>query len=251
MSDLFDKISTLVNAQFNDFLGRNPRSPLARIKLNAEEAEQNPHRSARSLRERLEEAIDYEDEVQARIDERMREVVELDRLVDEMLRSGDEFSAQRLQGQLNMKQQQLTIAESELRDHRLMTQHLMQELSSLEVALDTEERRTASQSRQSMSSTRRTRIPIDGAASSNRQVGNANKSILDTMSTKFEETRENLESLLGNSPVSDSPERSSNLQRFEIIDEEPDPRTPKSRKNDAPDMNARLSRLRKRSEDDD
>ena len=79
------------------------------------------------MRRRLEEAIEYEDELQARIDERTRAVVELDKLVDEMLRSGDERSAQRLQGQLNMKQQQLTIAESELRDHRLMTRHLMQE----------------------------------------------------------------------------------------------------------------------------
>ena len=33
MSNLFDKISTLVNAQVNDLLGRNPQSPLARIRL--------------------------------------------------------------------------------------------------------------------------------------------------------------------------------------------------------------------------
>ena len=141
MSDLFDKISTLINAQLNDFLGKNPRSPLSRIRLDADEAEENPQRSARSLRQRLDEAIDYEDELQARIDQRMREVVELDKLVDEMLGSGDEYSAQRLQGQLNMKQQQLTIAESELRDHRLMTQHLMQELGALELALDSQQRR--------------------------------------------------------------------------------------------------------------
>ena len=89
MSDFFDKISTLINAQFNDLLGKNPRSPLARIKLNAEEAEKNPQRSAHSLRLRLEEAIEYEDELEARIDERMTEVAELDKLVDEMLRSGD------------------------------------------------------------------------------------------------------------------------------------------------------------------
>ena len=38
MSDLFEKISTLIHAQLNDFMGKNPRSPLSRIKLNAEEA---------------------------------------------------------------------------------------------------------------------------------------------------------------------------------------------------------------------
>ena len=131
MSDLFDKIATLVNAQVNDFLGRNPRSPLARIQFNAEEAEKNPRRSVQSLRRRLAEAIAYEDELQARIETLTQAALELDRQVDGRLRSGDELAARRLQGQLNMKRQQLTIAESELHDHRVLTQHLMQEMTTL------------------------------------------------------------------------------------------------------------------------
>lgn len=250
MSDLFEKISTLINAQLSDFLGKNPRSPLARIRLDAEEAEENPQRSARSLRQRLDQAIDYEDELQARIDQRMREVVELDKLVDDMLRSGDEHSAQRLQGQLNMKKQQLTIAESELRDHRLMAQHLMQELDALEIALDEQQRREQAQSGGGSSSDGRTRIPIDGVASSGRQSGSADRTILDTMSEKFEETRANLESLLNNSPASEHTPPPGRAQRFEIVDEEPDPRKPKRRKKDEPDMSARLSRLSKPSEEE-
>lgn len=250
MSELFDKISTLINAQLNDFLGKNPRSPLARIRLDADEAEENPQRSARNLRQRLDEAIDYEDELQAKIDQRMREIVELDKLVDEMLRSGDEYSAQRLQGQLNMKQQQLTIAESELRDHRLMTQHLMQELGTLEMALDSQQGPERIHGGGASSSGGRTRIPIDGVASSGRPRGSSDRSILDTMNEKFEETRANLESLLNNSPISQRPEPPGAAQRFEIVDEEPDPRKPKPRKQDASDMNARLSRLSRPSQDE-
>lgn len=250
MSELFDKITTLINAQLNDFLGKNPRSPLARIRLDADEAEENPQRSARNLRQRLEEAIDYEDELQAKIDQRMREVVELDKLVDEMLHSGDEYSAQRLQGQLNMKQQQLTIAESELRDHRLMTQHLMQELGTLEMALDNQRGRARTQGGGASSSGGRTRIPIDGVASSGRPRGSGDRSIMDTMTEKFEETRANLESLLNNSPIAERSEPPGVAQRFEIVDEEPDPRKPKPRKKDASDMNARLSRLSRPSQDE-
>lgn len=250
MSELFDKISTLINAQLNDFLGKNPRSPLARIRLDADEAEENPQRSARNLRQRLDEAIDYEDELQAKIDQRMREVVELDKLVDEMLRSGDEYSAQRLQGQLNMKQQQLTIAESELRDHRLMTQHLMQELGTLEMALDSQQGRERTHGGGASSSGGRTRIPIDGVASSGRPRGSSDRSILNTMNEKFEETRTNLETLLNNSPISQRSEPPGAAQRFEIVDEEPDPRKPKPRKQDASDMNARLSRLSRPSQDE-
>lgn len=249
MSDFFDKISTLINAQFNDLLGRNPRSPLARIRLNAEEAEENPRRSARDLRQRLEEAIAYEDELQARIDQRMREVVELDKLVDEMLGSGDGHSAQRLQGQLNAKQRQLTIAESELRDHRLMTRHLMQELSKLETALDNEARRGTK-----ASAGGRKRIPVDGVAATGDRGEGARQSFLDAVSHKFDETRANLESLLDSSPPPRT-RRPSGKQRFEIVDEAPDPRQPKPRQprpkaNDEPDMNDRLSRLSKPAEDD-
>ncbi|MCY3914746.1 MAG: hypothetical protein OXG49_01915 [Chloroflexi bacterium] len=250
MSDIFDKISTLINAQLNDFLGKNPRSPLARIQLNAGEAEKNPQRSAQSLRQRLEEAIEYEDELQARIDERMRAVVELDKLVDDMLRSGDEVSAQRLQNQLNMKQQHLTIAESELHDHRLMTRHLMQELATLETALGRQEEERRGQRAQSSSSAGKMRIPIDGGARPGKRGAKVKKTILDTMSNKFDETRANLENMLDGSPAPARPVLPSAVQRFEIVDEEPDPRTPKPRKKDEPDMKSRLSRLSRPSEDD-
>lgn len=250
MSDIFDKISTLVNAQLNDFLGKNPKSPLARIQLNADEAEKNPQRSANSLRQRLEEAIEYEDELQARIEDRMRAVVELDKLVDDMLRSGDEVSAQRLQNQLNMKQQHLTIAESELHDHRLLTRHLMQELATLETALDRQEREQRGQRAQPPSTAGRTRIPIDGASKPGNRADNVKRTILDTMSNKFDETRTNLENMLEGSPAPSRQERPGGFQRFEIVGEEPDPRKPKPRKKDEPDMKSRLSRLSKPPEDD-
>jgi hypothetical protein len=250
MSDLFDKISTLINAQLNDFLGRNPRSPLARIRLDAEEAEQNPQRSARSLRQRLEEAIEYEEELQARIDERNREAAALDQLVDEMLNSGDEFSAQRLQGQLNMKQQQLSIAEAELRDHRLMTGHLMQELGALETALDQQARRGRATGGSGPAASGPTRIPIDGVSSSGNSRGSAERSIFDTMSAKFEQTRANLENLLNTAPDAERGGRGAGGQRFEIVDEVPDPRRPKPRRTDQQDMNARLSRLSKPPDDE-
>ena len=250
MTDLFDKLSTLVNAQVNDFLGRNPKSPLARIALNADEAEKDPRRSAQSLRDRLEEAIEYEDVLQAKIDEKMNEVLELDHLVDKMLHSGDEYSAQRLQGQLNMKQQQLTMAESELRDHRLLTQHLMQELSALEMALDNQEWQARGQPPEEGQPSGRTRIPVDGKSALSRPGGMTDKSIVDSVSDKFNETRANLENLLHNAPKPNPPDTVRGARRFEIVDEEPDPRTPKPPKTDKSEMNARLSRLSKPSDDE-
>jgi len=245
MDSIFDKLSTLVNAQLNDFLGRNPKSPLARIRLDTEEAENNPRRTVQSLRQRLDEAMNYEDEIQAKIDKLTQDVIQLDEQVDAMVKSGDEFAARRVQGQLNMKQQQLSIAESELRDHRTLTQHLMQEMTTLEMALDSQQK-AQSTSSSSSSQGSGTRIPVDGVENDEPQAG---RNVMDSVSNKFNETRSSLENLLNNSPVPKAPEVSKRFENFDIVDEVPDPRTPKSKKKDSGDMNQRLSRLSKPDDD--
>lgn len=247
MDSIFDKLSTLVNAQLNDFLGRNPKSPLARIRLDTEEAENNPRRTVQSLRQRLDEAMNYEDEIQAKIDKLTQDVIQLDEQVDAMVKSGDEFAARRVQGQLNMKQQQLSIAESELRDHRTLTQHLMQEMTTLEMALDSQQKAQSTSSSSSSSQVSGTRIPVDGVENDEPQTG---RNVMDTVSNKFNETRSSLENLLNNSPVPKAPEVSKRFENFDIVDEVPDPRTPKSKKKDSGDMNQRLSRLSKPDDDE-
>ncbi len=240
MAGLFDKISILVNAQVNDLLGKNPRSPLARYRLNADESEKNPRRTALTLRQRLDEAVDYEDELQAKVDAIMQDALALDGQVDEMLRSGDEFGARRLQGQLNMKQQQLTIAESELHDHRLVTQHLMREMAALDSALDSRERRAGSRTPIGEGQSRRRRIPVEGPASDDKA---ADGTLLGAVSGKLNETRESLENLLNKPPETDPPAVPRRYDRFDIVDEAPDPRQPKPHRKDANEMKGRLSRL--------
>lgn len=243
MASLFDKISTLVNAQVNDLLGKNPRSPLARYRLNAEEADKNPRGTALTLRQRLDEAVDYEDELQAKVDGIVQEALALDGQVDAMLRSGDEFGARRLQGQLNMKQQQLTIAESELQDHRLVTQHLMREMAALDSALDSRERRERSQSASADSRAPRRRIPVEGSASEGTLLG--------AVSGKLNDARENLENLIAKPSTPDPPAVPRRYDKFDVVDEAPDPRQPKPHKKDANEMKGRLSRLSRPADEDD
>lgn len=230
MSSLFDKLSVLLNAQVNELLGGNPRSPLARIRLNAEDKASNPRRSAEQLRTRLEEAVVYEEELQARIDKLMGEALDLDEQVDAALGAGDTFGSRRLQTQLNLKQQQLSIAESELRDHRLVTRHLMQELVALEATLDEHERR-------------RTHIPVDEPATS---AGQAAKAIARDAADKLNETLDALDVRLPN-PKAPKPRPT----RYQIVEEAPDPNSPKPQGKDASVMNQRLSRLRGPDDDPD
>ena len=246
MSSIFDKINTLVNAQVNDFLGRNPKSPLARIKLDSTEIEKNPRRTAESLHRRIEEALAYEDEIEAKIQRIRDEAVFLDEQADKQVKSGDEFSARRALSQLQFKQQQLAIAEAELRDHKVLTQHLMQEMTSLDMALDLQDRQKSQAPNPPASQTRGTRIPVEGVSSAESRE---DKSLRNSVTDKLNETRSSLENLLNNSPVPKAPEIPKKFEKFDLVDEVPDPRTPKSEKKDTGDMNERVSRLSKPDED--
>ncbi len=237
MSSLFDKIGTLVNAQVNDLLGKNPRSPLARIRLDAEGAEKEPRRAARSLRQRLDEASEYEDQLQVKIDGLMREALEMDAAVDASLQRGDQFGARRLQGQLNMKRQQIAIAESELRDHRRVTRHLAQEMRDLESALDSRHSKLDEGRRES-----RTRIPLDKAGPVD--------AIVDGVTEKLNEAREGIETLFTGAPTEDKRRSGGKRERIVIVDEAPDPRQPKPLQSDRKKMNRRLTRLSKPDGDD-
>ncbi len=250
MSNLFEKLNTLVNAQVNELLGRNPRSPLARIKLNPEDAEKNPRRSVQNLRQRLNEALEYEDELQEKIELLMGEALALDQQVDAYVRADDAIGARRVQGQLNLKQQQLTIAESELRNHRLMSGHLIKELAALESALEGQERASRTSGDRSAKGGARKRIPVEGSGKSTRPGESRGPSIINAVSNKLDDARSGLENLLNNSPVPEPDDVADRFGRFDIVDEAPDPRTPKPSKADKPKMDARLSRLRKPVDDE-
>ena len=241
MSSLFDKFSTLVNAQVNDLLGRNPSSPLARIRLNPEAAEKDPRRSAQALRQRMDEALDYENDLQGKIDGLAREALELDAAVDECLERGDQVDARRWQAQLNIKRQQLTIAESDLREHRMVTRHLMQEIAVLESALDSRENQQRRQEAGGGSAAKR-RIPVEG--------GSAASSFADGVADKLNEARDSIETLLNRAPPTERKVGGRAEERIVIVDEAPDPRQPKARQNDQDTMKRRLSRLSKPAEDE-
>ena len=221
MSSLIDKLSTLVNAQVNELLGRNPRSPLARVSLKPQDAAANPRQSATRLRQRLDEAIAYEDELQAKIDRLVQEALDIDEQVDAALKSGDSYESRRAQARLNAKQQQVTIAESELRDHRLVTRHLMQELVRLESSLDERERAGA-------------RIPLE-------DEGERGASPMSFIADAADRVNQALGVNERSQPQ--PPARAVKPNRYQIVDEAPDPRQPKPQGKDASDMTKRLSRL--------
>ena len=132
MNDFLKKLNVLVKASLNEKIsgsgdkGDRPKAP--RIgKLMDEDVQ--------SLRQRINDAVDYEDELKARIRQFEDEAAGWDRQADEAVTQGNDVNARYAIEQMKRAEQRATIAQSDLREHQLITQALIQRVNTLEAAV--------------------------------------------------------------------------------------------------------------------
>lgn len=129
MNDLFRKLNTLVKARVNDVLGDIPslpqHSPLS-PKVDQDIA---------TLRQRINDAIDYEDTLQNRIAALHDEIARLDQTADEAVQQGKDAQARHIIEQMQRTQRRLEMAEADLRAHQLVAQDLIQKVNLLEATV--------------------------------------------------------------------------------------------------------------------
>lgn len=133
MSDLFKKINVLVKASLNDLLGDEVSTRGRR--LNPQRLGKNIDREIAMLRQRINEALDYEDTLATQVQTLQSEVETLDRQADDAVAQGRDEAARYAIQQMQLAQQRLTMAESDLREHRIVTQELIQRVNELEAAV--------------------------------------------------------------------------------------------------------------------
>lgn len=143
MDSLFKKLNTLVRAGLNDLLGEDWAAGDLRRRLLPGRLGPDIDREIATLRQRIEEALGYEDQLQARVDALYAEVAELDAQADQEVQAGHEDEARRAVEELQRKQRELNMAEADLREHRLVTQDLIFQVNRLEAVV--EEARRAQQ----------------------------------------------------------------------------------------------------------
>ena len=129
MSDFIKKLNVLVRASLNDALQEisQPRPGGWPSKKVDQEVV--------TLRQRINEALDYEDELVSRVQQLQAEVQRLDQAADEVVAQGRDSDARSLVAELTRAQQRLTMAESDLRQHRTVTQELITRVNELEAAV--------------------------------------------------------------------------------------------------------------------
>lgn len=133
MSDLFKKINVLVKASLNDLLGDEVSTRGRR--LNPQRLGKNIDREIAMLRQRINEALDYEDTLATQVQTLQSEVEMLDRQADDAVTQGRDEAARYAIQQMQLAQQRLAMAESDLREHRIVTQELIQRVNELEAAV--------------------------------------------------------------------------------------------------------------------
>jgi phage shock protein A len=134
MNDLFKKLNTLVKASLNDVLG-DERSPAERRRLAPERLGKDIDREVAMLRQKINDALKFEDELVARVNTLQAEVAKWDGQADQAVASGDESGARYAIDQMNRAQQRQAMAESDLREHRLVTQELISRVNTLDAAV--------------------------------------------------------------------------------------------------------------------
>ena len=128
MNDLIKKLNVLVKASLNDRISGGDTAKLPRLGKKLDD-------DIQSLRQRVNEAVEYEDEIQARIRQFEDEAARWDRQVDEALTKGNDAAARYAVEQMKRAEQRAILAQSDLREHQQATQELIQRVNTLEAVV--------------------------------------------------------------------------------------------------------------------
>jgi len=135
MNDLLKKLNVLVKAGINDVLGEVRSGELPRKALSSFQLGSDIDREVSMLRGRINEALAYEDELQARVATLQAEVAEWDAKADAAVAAGNEADGRYAIDQMKRAQQRSAIAEADLHDHQQVTQELILRVNMLEAAV--------------------------------------------------------------------------------------------------------------------
>lgn len=135
MNDLLKKLNVLVKAGISDVLGEVRSGELSRKALSSLRLGNDIDREIAMLRERINEALAYEDELQKRVAAAQAEVETWDAKADSAVTAGDEVNGRYAIDQMHRAQQRAAMAEADLRDHQHVTQELIMRVNTLEAAV--------------------------------------------------------------------------------------------------------------------
>lgn len=252
--DFFKKLNTLVQAQINDIIHPiredEPEGKTRRNLLARQDVRSGLEGDVTTLRKRVNEAVDYEGSLQAKVDKLYQKISELDALADEALRAGREEDARAALGRMHQAQREVTLLEADLSEHRVLTQQLISQVNTLEAVVEQSKQEQAQQAVQppaakstpSPSSSIKVEIEADDEDESEADSGGQN--VVQGLAEKLDNTRKKLSELIASASTTDKPL----MNNSEVVEEVPQPPKavhPMDKKAVDDDLARRISRLSK------
>lgn len=248
----FNKLNTLVQAHINDIVSpMEDGSSKARKKaLSRQDIRGGLEHDVTELRKRINDALAYQDDLQAKANALYEEISEWDAKADQAVEEGREEDARFAIRRMQQAQRELDMTEASLREHQLLTQDLISQVNTLEGVVAESSRRDTGED--------------DTTPADANRVDDIGR----TLSTKLDQTRAKLNELVDNyrgpgheyvgndrpGASEDQPEPRM-YSRDEVVDEVPQPDPPRrnhpiqDEKIDD-DYASRLSRLSKPDDED-
>ena len=126
---MFKKLNLLLKSRLTDVLGGNP---LQKFSVTSKHLGKDLDHEVEYLRKQINDAVAYEEGLQQRVEQLTQDAEEIDRKADQAVENGDDIEARHLIGRLQHVQQHLIIAKSDLHEHQLVTQDLIQRVNTLD-----------------------------------------------------------------------------------------------------------------------
>ncbi len=130
MNDFFDKLNTIIRVKLSDLLGESKPSTSSGDGSSSTIGQVT--KDAENLRERVNDAIGYEDKLQAQIADIHKQLGTLNRQADDATQKGNEAMARYFIEKIGQLQNRLATLEKDLHEHQLLAQDLIQKVNTLE-----------------------------------------------------------------------------------------------------------------------
>ncbi len=132
MNDLFKKLNLLIRSSLNEALGAELPLAELRRRLTPDRLGPDIDHEVMALRQRINEALDYETQLQAKVDALQSEVARWDQQADEAVMAGNDAAARHAIVQMRRAQERLALARADLDDHQRVAAELIDRVNLLE-----------------------------------------------------------------------------------------------------------------------
>ncbi len=133
MNELLQKLNTLLKANINALRGES-RPDMAKAD-DSGQLSKNIDREVKALRRKVKDAQAYEDKLLARVQQLASEVKKWDDEADKAVAAGDDVAARMAITKMQVAQQRLDVANSDMTVHQHAAQELIEQVNMLEAAV--------------------------------------------------------------------------------------------------------------------